>query len=234
LFSRSEHLYDAVYSTFKDYGAEAERLHALIQDRSPGARTLLDVACGTGAHLARLAHWYDVEGVDLDPKMLEVAREKVPDVPLHVGDMTALDLGRRFDAVTCLFSSIGYAGSLERVHDAVAAMASHVEPGGVLVLEPWLSPDAWDPGRPHMITVDEPDLKIARLSATGRKGRISTLEFTYVVGTRDGVEVMKEHHEAVLLTADEYRGALEAAGLLAEHEPEGLMGRGLWIGLHPG
>jgi ubiquinone/menaquinone biosynthesis C-methylase UbiE len=51
--SRSAEIYDAVYS-FKDYTAEAEAVHKLIQNRCATARTLLDVACGTGKHLERL------------------------------------------------------------------------------------------------------------------------------------------------------------------------------------
>ena len=40
MFSRSAHLYDAIYS-FKDYAGEAETLRALVEERAPGARTLL-------------------------------------------------------------------------------------------------------------------------------------------------------------------------------------------------
>ena len=53
MFTDSAHIYDAVYS-FKDYGAESARIHTLIEERSPGASTLLDVACGTGKHLEQL------------------------------------------------------------------------------------------------------------------------------------------------------------------------------------
>ena len=56
MFSRSAHLYDAIYS-FKDYAGEAETLRALVEERAPGARSLLDVACGTGKHLAELRRW---------------------------------------------------------------------------------------------------------------------------------------------------------------------------------
>jgi SAM-dependent methyltransferase len=233
VFSNSEEFYDAVYS-WKDYDAESERLHALIEERNPGASTLLDVACGTGTHLARLAQWYEVEGVDLDPKMLELAGKKIPDARLGVGDMVTLDLGRSFDVVTCLFSSIGYARSVARVRQAVAAMASHLAPGGVLIIEPWFTPEQWHPGRPHMLTIDEPDLKIARVSLSGREGRMAILDFTYVVGTPAGVEVFTERHEAVLATDEEYREAFGAAGLKVEHDEQGLMGRGLWIGRRPG
>jgi ubiquinone/menaquinone biosynthesis C-methylase UbiE len=232
VFSNSEEFYDAVYS-WKDYDGESERLHALIEERHPGATTLLDVACGTGTHLARLARWYEVEGVDLDAKMLELARRKVPDVRLDVADMVSLDLGRSFDVVTCLFSSIGYAGSVERIRQAVAAMASHLTPGGVLVVEPWFTPEQWHAGHPHMLAIDEPDLKIARVSLSEREGRMAILNFTYVVGTPQGVEVFTERHEAVLATDDEYREAFGAAGLDVECDEQGLMGRGLWIGRRP-
>jgi SAM-dependent methyltransferase len=232
VFTRSEQFYDAVYS-WKDYDAESERLHALIEERVPGAKTLLDVACGTGTHLARLAEWYDVAGVDLDPEMLELARKKAPAVSLQVGDMVTLELGRRFDVVTCLFSSIGYAGTLGRVRQAVAAMASHLEPGGVLIVEPWFTPEAWHSGHPHLLAIDEPDLKIARMNLAEQEGRLSILNFTYLVGTQEGVEVFTERHEAVLVTDDEYREAFEAAGLEVERDDEGLMGRGLWIGRRP-
>ena len=60
--------------------------------------------------------------------------------------MRSFDLGRRFDAVTCLFSSIGYLLTPEDLEQGIARMAAHVAPGGVLVVEPWFTPDAWRPG----------------------------------------------------------------------------------------
>jgi SAM-dependent methyltransferase len=113
MFTNSAHIYDAVYS-FKDYEAESRRLRAVIEERSPGAATLLDVACGTGKHLEQLRAWYEVSGLDLDSQLLALARERLAVVELHEGDMTAFSLGRRFDVVTCLFSSIGYVGTVER------------------------------------------------------------------------------------------------------------------------
>jgi SAM-dependent methyltransferase len=212
MFSRSASIYDAVYS-FKDYTAEAELLHTLIEERVPGATSLLDVACGTGKHLEQLRRWYDVEGVDLDESLLEVARDRLDGIPLQVADMTSLSLGRRFDVVTCLFSSIGYAGTPARLNAAVAAMASHVRPGGLLVVEPWLTPELWQAGRPHLLAVDEPDLKIARLNVSGREGRLAIMEFVYLVATPDGVSHFSERHEAALFTDDEYRQAFSAANL---------------------
>ncbi len=229
MFSRSAHLYDALYG-FKDYDAEAARLRELIAERVPGARSLLDVACGTGTHLAVLQEHFEVEGLDLDPQLLAVARERLPGVPLHEGDMTGFDLDRRFDVVVNLFSSIGYAAGDEQLQKAVAAMSRHMEPGGLLIVEAWFAPDVWRPGHVSMLSVDEPERKIVRIGLAGRRDEISTIDFHYLVATSAGVEHFTELHELTLFTDEQYRAAFAAAGLAVEHDPEGLMGRGLYLG----
>ena len=223
------HLYDAIYS-FKDYAADAARLTALIRERRPAARTLLDVACGTGKHLEALQREFEVEGLDLDKDLLAIARERLGEVPLHQGDMRSFDLGRRFDAVTCLFSAIGHMSDAGELETAVATMARHLEPGGILVVEPWLEPDVWIPGRLHLLTVDEPELKIARITVPEKHGTTSVLNFHYLVATPDGVETHAERLEHGLFTDAEHRLAFERADLAVDHDEEGLTGRGLWIG----
>lgn len=201
-----------------------------MRERNPGATTLLDVACGTGKHLSHLREHFACEGVDVDDGLLGVARERLLGIPLHQGDMRTLDLGRRFDAVTCLFSAIGFVGSTDGLDAAARALAQHVEPGGVLIVEPWLSPEEWIPNRPHVLSAEAPGLVLARVTVSGLRGeRISTTKMHYVVGTPDGVEHWAEDHTLYLFTEDEMRSGFERAGLRAELDPEGLIGRGLWI-----
>ncbi|MDX6534879.1 MAG: hypothetical protein QOJ13_2049 [Gaiellales bacterium] len=233
MYARSSRFYDAIYS-FKDYAGEAERLDREIQARRPGARTLLDVACGTGAHLAHLAGRYEAEGVDLSAEQLEIARKRLPGVPLQVADMVELDLGRRFDAVVCLFSAIGYVGTVERLNQAIAAMARHLDPGGVLIVEPWLTPDVWQDGHLSALFVDEDDIKIARMSVSSTENGMSVMEMEHLVGTtEEGVQHFVERHELGLFTVEQHLDAFRAAGLDVEHDPEGLIGRGLYIAVSP-
>jgi SAM-dependent methyltransferase len=233
MYARSARFYDAIYGS-KDYAGEAERIDREIQARKPGARTLLDVACGTGAHLAHLAGRYEAEGVDLSADQLAVARSRLPEVPLQVADMVELDLGRRFDAVVCLFSAIGYVGTVERLNRAVAAMARHLEPGGVLIVEPWLQPDVWQDGHLSSLFVDEDDIKIARMAVSQTENGLSVMEMEHLVGTvEDGVQHFVERHELGLFTVEQNVQAFRAAGLEVEHDPDGLIGRGLYIGVAP-
>jgi SAM-dependent methyltransferase len=224
VFSETAELYDLVYS-WKDYTVEVERLRGLV-GRQGG--TLLDVACGTGRHLELLAPHYRVEGIDLDPAMVELARGR--GLPARQGDLLTLELGRRFDVVTCLFSSIGYVPDLRR---AVAALAAHVAPGGVVAVEPWLAPAQVQAGHVGLVSGETESVKVARLSALHVEGRECVLEFQYLVGRSGAIEHRTERHRTWLWDLDEYAAAFAAAGLAAAYDEEGLMGRGLWLGNAP-
>lgn len=233
MFDRTARLYDALYS-FKDYAVEAARLAEEIRHRFAAARTLLDVACGTGKHLEYLRAHFDVAGVDLDPEMLDVARRRLPDVPLAEADMVDLSLGEQFDAVTCLFSSIGYALTVERMRAAIRAMTAHLVSGGVLVVEPWLDPETFEDGHIGTLLVEDADVTVARVNSSSREGTTSRLVFHYLIG-EPGSEIVHEveEHRLGLFTDDEYQAAFTDAGLEVEHDPEGLMGRGLYVGVKP-
>ncbi|MGB8982489.1 MAG: class I SAM-dependent methyltransferase [Anaerolineales bacterium] len=232
MFSKSAQYYDEIYAAAdKDYAAEAAKVRRFIQKyRHTKGRSLLDVACGTGHHAGYLSKYYQVEGLDLDPHILAVAKKKHPNIRFHKGDMTDFDLGRQFDTVVSLFSSIGYAKTKPRLRKAIKAMARHILPGGVLLIEPWFTPEQWNPGRVHVMQVNKPDVKIVRMSLSRQKGRLSPLEFHYLIGTPKGIEYAAEIHEMGLFTHQEYMDAFKAAGLTVTHDPQGLDGRGLYIG----
>ena len=82
LFIDSSELYDAIYH-FKDYAHESERLRVLIDDAVPGARTILDVACGTGEHAKFLKRHYRVDGIDLNESYLRAAPRYASDRSLE-------------------------------------------------------------------------------------------------------------------------------------------------------
>lgn len=233
MFSKTARYYDKIYS-FKDYRAEAERLVAIIHQhlRSKGKR-LLDVACGTGRHIEYLKEHFDLEGLDINEVLLEIARQRNPEVTFHKGDMVNFELGQEFDVVTCLFSSIGYVKNLENLRRAVACMAHQLLPGGLLLVEPWFTPDAWQPDTVHALFIDEPELKIARVNTSLVCEKISYFDFHYLIGTPAATEHFVERHELGLFAADEMRAAFADAGLEVKYDAEGLTGRGLYVASRP-
>ncbi|MGA2409003.1 MAG: class I SAM-dependent methyltransferase [Candidatus Binataceae bacterium] len=229
-FIESAELYDAIYG-FKHYASEAERLRALINSSVPGARTILDVACGTGEHARFLKAHYAIDGADINDNYLRAARFKNPTGKYARADMTNFDFGRTYDVVTCLFSAIAIVKTFERLEAAVACMARHVRPGGALIIEPWFTPDNWRPGAPFMLGGEIGSSRVYRLSHNLREGQLSVLLHHYLLVRSDNVEHYGERIELGLFSRDEIAWALESAGFAARYDAEGLMGRGLYIAM---
>ena len=232
MFSETPELYDTIYRAFKDYEGEAKQIAVLLRTVAPDAKTLLDVACGTGEHarLLQAAHGYEVSGLDIERAFVALARSKVPTGTFWQADMADFELGIRFDVVTCLFSSIGYLCSLEGVEGALRCFRRHLVPDGVAVVEPWFPPDAWYPGRVYVHTGETENLHVVRMSRSSVEGRISKIEFHYLIGSDGGIEHRIEHHELGLFTTDELRAAFERARFSSvEYDPEGLTDRGLFV-----
>lgn len=230
MYTRSMAFYDALYRD-KDYAREAEIVKAtILAHRRSDGRRLLDVACGTGRHLEYLQRDFEAMGLDINGEMLDIARKRCPDLDFVQGDMAAFDLGRQFDAVTCLFSAIGAMQTVEGLNAAVRVMARHIAPGGVLVIEPWLLPEDYRVGHLFLQCVDTPEGKIVRGSTSKLNGRIAHIETRYMIVTPEGVETFAEDLDLGLFSAEEYRAAMALAGLEVTFDAEGLTGRGLWIG----
>lgn len=232
MYTQSAKFYDALYRSLrKDYAQEAERIKAIVAERCrSGGKDLLDIACGTGKHIELLGNEYRCEGLDVDRTMLDIARERNPGVEFHLGDMIGFNLGKKFDVITCLFSAIAYAPNVMRLEQSLQTFARHLKPGGVVIVEPWLQPDQWTDGFVQALYVDEPDLKVARMSVSRRDANVSILNFHYMVASRDGIRTFTEPHRLTLFTPDEYTKAFERAGLFVQYEEGGFSGRGLYVG----
>jgi SAM-dependent methyltransferase len=231
IFVESAELYDSIYS-FKNYSSECNRLRSLISKFVPGARTILDVACGTGEHARFLRHDYVVDGVDINENYLEAARLKNPSGNFTHADLMDFDVGRTYDVVTCLFSAIGIVGTFERLERAIRRMAHHVKPGGALIIEPWFTPQHWRPARPIILTGQVGGDRVYCMSVSIKEGSRSVLLHHYLRGGPYGIEHYEERIELGLFTRDEMTWAHEFAGMETQYDSEGLMGRGLYIGKH--
>jgi SAM-dependent methyltransferase len=214
-FTRSAEVYDVIYGDeVFDYPGNAAAVERLIRERRPDAVTLLEVGCGTGRYLAEFSPRFTVTGVDVSSEMLAIARSRFPEVLLVEGDMRSFDLGTTFDAVVCLFSSIGYMTTVDDLRQAVANMARHVSPGGVLVVDGWLRPEEAIDGHVSAGARTEGGLAVARLAFARVVGNRTEMEMHHLVGREgEGVEQFVERHVMLLASDQDHVAAMEAAGL---------------------
>ncbi len=231
MYEHSPEAYDLLHAARrKDYEGEVEIVVDRIRRHRPEARAVLDVACGTGRHLAALARLrFDVEGLELSPEMLAAAAARVPGVPLHEGDMRTFRLDRRFDAVVCLFSSIGYMTTVDDLSAALANMGDHLVDGGVLVVEPWLTPDAWHDGAVFAESAKAGDLVAARVSRSWREDDQSLIEMLWALARPHRTWSFTEVHRMGLFTTELQLDVFRALGFDVGHETPGITDRGLFV-----
>lgn len=232
IYRRADVYHDFYHGRGKDYRGEADAVRALIHSHAPAAATLLDVACGTGSHLRELSGSFpDAVGVDLSAEMLAVAARHAPGHELHRGDMRDFRLDRTFGAVICMFSSIGYLTGRDDLDRTVANLAAHLEPGGVLLIEPWWFPDTFLDGYVGADIVTAGEHRISRVSHTVRNGATSRMEVHYVVaGAADGIEHFTDVHVMSLFDRADYEAAFRRAGLRPLYQRPDPAGPGIFVG----
>jgi SAM-dependent methyltransferase len=230
MFNASAEYYDVIYAAFKDYAAEVAQVTSLLRCLNPRCHTVLDVGCGTGEHARRLAaEGFAVDGLDIEPAFVRIASQKHPAGRFVVADMSDFQLPDRYDALLCLFSSIGYLRTLDRVTRALACFNEHLASGGVALVEPWFPPGVFEANREVTHSAEAQGIKVSRHARTETEGTLSRLLFEYEIEDHGEVRRVSEVHELGLFTTEEMMQAFRDAGLEVEHDPEGLTGRGLFI-----
>lgn len=107
-------------------------------------QTVLDAGCGSGAFLRAAAdHGAVVSGIDASEALLAIARERVPDADLSLGDLQHLPYADdSFDAVTG-FCSFFFADDMV---EALREAGRVAKPGAPVVIQVWGRPERFDLG----------------------------------------------------------------------------------------
>lgn len=223
-------VYDAIYSG-KDYDRDAAYLLDVIRQHHPSARTLLETACGTGQFLRRFQSDLAVSGLDISPGMLARAGRRVPDAELFAGDMAGFSLGRQYDVVCCLFRSIAYLKTTDRLVESICTMSRHLAPEGIIIIEPFFTPENFWSGKLTSNHYHDDSMDITWMYASERPStRLGRYSIHFLVGSATGVEHFVEDHELGLFTPADFGASFAQAGLDLIHDPVGPAGTGLYIG----
>lgn len=142
-FSQSSLYYDTLYGD-RDICAEVDFVLKHLE-LAPGAR-ILDLGCGTGAHLLELVRrGFMVDGIDRSPHMLEIARQKVAGldsnqrsaVSLQCCDAGTAQLNRTYDGVIALFHVLSYQTDNGALSAFLGSVCRHLRPGARFVCDFW-------------------------------------------------------------------------------------------------
>jgi SAM-dependent methyltransferase len=210
LYEEHAELYDIAF----DWDISDE-VDWLVERLGPDARLLVEPGCGSGRMLEALASRdLQVTGIDSSPEMVARARQRLQGRgSVYLADMTAFDLGRKFDAAVSPINTLLHL-SPEALQRHLEAMANHLRAGGRYLAQVGLvdlgQPFAgshWEAERGDIhLRIDwvDEELDVAR-GLSKQRSRIHVLQ-----GPRAG-EVIEEIHEMSAWTPAAWHSAIEVS-----------------------
>ena len=198
-YSKLARHYDLIQRGLVDYEAEAKTMHGIF--RHHGVHTVLDMACGTGAHLLELAKLgYQCFGIDLATEMIEVAREKAQaqglSIEFRLGDMLTCHFDQTFDAVLGLYAPTTLVSD-ENFRTGLANARRVVRDGGFFYVN-LLNADFEGAEQAHSATpafyldvvVNEPEIRLVRFNQVAFGGDLQNWTATYLIDEGSGVDMV--------------------------------------------
>jgi len=219
--------YDALYVNDREYAPEAAKVKELLTRHGLSSQAdLLVLACGTGGHIPYFKDDYHVSGLDLSEDMLALARKKFPEIRFHLGNLIDFTVEMAFDAMVCLYGSIGFVKTVDNLRASMKRIAAHLRPNGLALITPWSTVEEFQ-DLLVVDAIDRPDWKIARMEQVRLKEpKIVEVTFHHLLGKNHGVTYHQQSMEIGLFSREEYLSAMADAGLNVVEEYKGTDVRG--------
>lgn len=141
LFKKGNDIYDDFYANVYDYLVFNQvkndyETGLIIEQKAPTSKSIvLDVGCGTGHHVGKLAENKNLEviGIDISPSMIKKARENYPNLDFQIADVLNRDAftNNMFTHILCLYFTIYY---IEDKNQFFNNAMDWLKPGGYLIV----------------------------------------------------------------------------------------------------
>ena len=139
LFKKGPEIYDDFYADVYDFLVFNElkndyEVGMIINQNTPNTKTVvLDVGCGTGHHVAKMAQNNNLEviGIDISPSMVKKAKANYPNLNFQLADVLNRDVfqNNMFTHILCLYFTIYY---IEDKNKFFNNAIDWLKPGGYL------------------------------------------------------------------------------------------------------
>jgi SAM-dependent methyltransferase len=201
-------------------------------EQCEGAESVLELGCGYGRFLLPLLeHGLSVTGIELDPDMLEYARQMMARVPagkptarLIEADMRTFELGTYFDRVLIPFNTLFCLQNNEEVRATFSRIARHLRPGGKMILDVYhveaedLGDEPFEEPKEFLATVDGHGLLAEVYEGGGWDPATQQVrvEYEFHLETPEGEKIVPQviHHH--YLFPDQLRELLDSTGFEIE------------------
>jgi SAM-dependent methyltransferase len=238
IFRKYANYYNLLYRD-KDYPGEVEFISKLLKKYRPGARSILDMGCGSGTHASLLAQrGFEVHGIDISRDMIDQAdqtrsqlsEETASRLSFSHEDIREARIDRQFDAVVALFHVISYQPTDEDLSAVFQTVRHHLKPGGIFIFDCWFGPAVQsDPPVIRVKRLENDEIQITRIAEPVIHSDINCVDVNYQIFIRDkstgSIDEFEESHQMRYLFKPEMEAFMTASGLRGVECGEWMTGR---------
>ena len=120
--------YDKFYSK-KNYKKEVEFLKNFVRKNDK----IIDIGCGTGIHASLLSN-YDVDGLDLNKEMLEIAKTRIKG-NLYNQNMLNININKKYNIIISMFAVINHLKNIDELEKCLLNFKKILLPDGKIILD---------------------------------------------------------------------------------------------------
>lgn len=182
---------DDILAPPEEYEDEVQvYVDAIKQRISTQPATMLHLGCGAGGHDFHFKKNFSVTGVDLSEGMLDLAKERNPEITYIKGDMRTIVLDKKFDVVA-IPDSIMYMTTFPDLQKAIKNAVNHLKSGGILLVVAHMKEDFQENNFAYSAEKNEVNVTVFENNYIVSD---STYEATFVCLIRDQ-GALQVHHE---------------------------------------
>ena len=113
-----------------------QQLLQWLENQGIRPRNAMDLACGTGI-LCEILHNSGISaaGMDFSAGMIDIARQRNPEIPYDVADMITYRPEARYDLVTCTGDALNHIAALSDVEQIFRNVRSYTAEGGYFIFD---------------------------------------------------------------------------------------------------
>jgi ubiquinone/menaquinone biosynthesis C-methylase UbiE len=221
---RHAQLYDLFYAD-KPYREEAAFVHHCLAKFGAPGQEILELACGTGRHAVELEKYgYRITATDQSPDMIKVAQERAAEsgskITFKIGDMrTPPTSPTEYDAVICLFDSIGYLRTNDAIGEMLAGVRQSLRLNGLFIVEFWHASamlNHYSPTRTRRWQTANGEVERISETTLDQKNNLANVDYTIHELNKDGsCSTLREMHTNRYFSVEEMKALISAADLEA-------------------
>jgi SAM-dependent methyltransferase len=215
--------YDVYYAD-KNYAQEVDFVLELASRFGSKPKSLLDMGCGTGRHLAEFyKRGLRCDGFDRSPEMLAQAAKRLSGqgVNLSEGNLINFENRKRYELVISMFAVIGYLTDNNQLIGGLSTARKHLRTKGLFIFDGWFGPAvlAQQPEKRCHRYQNGQDIIIRKATPSLDPAKQTTTVHYEVTLSRNGhvVRQIEETHTMRFMFVQEMAMAMQAAGLELIH-----------------